>query len=247
MRLPNCSMKYEFDLLRVAQVRVFPVAAEDAAHDVVCLVQPAAQAAPPGPIHHRRELALADRARANRALLRRFRRRTHREHARVLGREFLAEAVEDQLLQRVYADQVAAVRFGVACPGGLYPNRLKAHVHLAVLLVEDQHRRLRRLPAQRHERHAQAVEGIGSPAHAGDVKAVPLRAPGAEEQPARAWHAAARQQPLTKGEAVGVQVEAPPAVIDRAEHVGFRDRADIPVPIIEMDRQLALIDWVSHL
>ena len=233
---------------RLRLVRIDPVAAEQAAEDIVPLQQLAAETAAAAPVHHGRELALLHRVGTDRALLGDFRRRPHHEGAHALRVVLLGPAVENRLLQGVDADLVLAGGGFVAFPDPVViGHRFHTQRQFLAVVVEHQDAGLLRLAVQTDEVDAQMLEGIGRAAHGRDVEAVPLRGMAAEHQPARTRDGAAGQQPLAEGQHLRVLLVAFPAVVHRAEDLFLgSDLADAPVSRIQLDHQLLLHERYRH-
>jgi hypothetical protein len=91
-----------------------------------------------------------------------------------------------------------------------------------------------------------AMESVSCAAHAGDVEAVPLWAPGGEEQAPRAGDRRPSQKSLAEGEAIRVKVVAAPAVIDRAKDALTLEGAQVPVAVVEVNGQLTLVEGIGR-
>ena len=142
----------------VAEVLVDEGAAEDDGGDAVVLKHVGAHAAAAGPGVHARELALRDGRAPDGPEVGGERRRPHGEHPRV-GREAAPEAFQDLLHQPV--DAAAPARPGSSQVHG---DDLDVDL-LAVVAVQVEDRRDRRLAGQAHHVDPEVVEHEPSAAH----------------------------------------------------------------------------------
>ena len=136
----------------------------------------------------------------------------------------------------------------MAFPERLDVDGFEPYPDLAILVVEQQHARLRASAIETHIADAEAMERVGRAAHAGDIEALPLRTVGTEHQAPRTRYGAAPEQPLTEGETVRVLLVAMPAVVHGTQDAGrlLVDGAHRPAPVIQLDRQLALKYGIGH-